>query len=176
MKIRGKLSRIMELTYIECLTKLIGADYISRYEKVIHEAAETFRKYDLDALFVATNAPGRSAYNRVERRMAPLSRELCGLILQHDHFGSHLDDKGRTTDPELEKRNFEHGGKTLAEIWNQMVFDGFETKASYVKPQDSERPKHAAMSSEWKTAHIRESHYFLQVMQTSALTWDFLRL
>ncbi|CAH2021635.1 unnamed protein product [Acanthoscelides obtectus] len=41
-----------------------------------------------------TNAPGRSAYNRIERRMAPLSRELANLILPHDHFGSHLDERG----------------------------------------------------------------------------------
>jgi hypothetical protein len=37
--------------------------------------------------------------------MAPLSRELAGLILQHDHYGSHLDNSGKTTDAELEKKN-----------------------------------------------------------------------
>lgn len=73
---------------------------------------EHFKKYNLDALFIATNAPGRSAYNRVERRMAPLSKRLTGVILPHEHFGSHLDDKGITTDDNLEKRNFQHAGET----------------------------------------------------------------
>jgi len=44
-------------------------------------------------LFIAANAPGRSAFNRVERKMAPLNRELSGLILPHDDYGSHLDKK-----------------------------------------------------------------------------------
>ena len=34
----------------------------------------------LDALFVATNAPGRSAYNRVERKMSPLSSNLMSIM------------------------------------------------------------------------------------------------
>jgi len=55
-------------------------------------------------LFIAANAPGHSAFNRVERKMAPLSRELSGLILPHDHYGSHLDKKGDTVDPNLKKR------------------------------------------------------------------------
>lgn len=42
-----------------------------------------------------TNAPGRSAFNRAERRMAPLSRELAGLILPHDRYGTHLDSQGK---------------------------------------------------------------------------------
>uniref|UniRef100_A0A182W7W0 Uncharacterized protein n=1 Tax=Anopheles minimus TaxID=112268 RepID=A0A182W7W0_9DIPT len=70
-----------------------GPDENPRFRKVIDVAIHNFRKYKLDALFVATNAPGRSAFNRVERRMAPLSRELVGLVLPHDHYGSHLDDK-----------------------------------------------------------------------------------
>lgn len=56
---------------------------------------------------VATNAPGRSAFNRVERRMAPLSKELSGVILEHDHYGSHLDNQGRTVDVDKELKNFE---------------------------------------------------------------------
>ena len=60
----------------------------------------------MDALFIATNAPGRSAFNRVERMMAPLSKELAGLILPYDHFERHLDGQGNTIDTELEKQNF----------------------------------------------------------------------
>lgn len=73
-----------------------GPDENPRYQKVIDVAIHHFVNNNLDALFIATNAPGRSAFNRVERRMAPLSRELSGLILSPDHFGSHLDSQGRT--------------------------------------------------------------------------------
>lgn len=55
-----------------------GPDENPRYPRVIASAIGHFKKYDLDAIYVATNAPGRSAFNRVERRMAPLSKELSG--------------------------------------------------------------------------------------------------
>ena len=42
--------------------------------------------------------------------MAPLSKELCGLIIPHDKFGSHLDDQRRTIDIELERKTFEYAG------------------------------------------------------------------
>ncbi|ESN94336.1 hypothetical protein HELRODRAFT_164161 [Helobdella robusta] len=53
-----------------------------------------------------THAPGHSAYNAVERRMAPLSHDLSGLILPYDYFGSHLDTNSKTIDPELKKLIF----------------------------------------------------------------------
>ena len=76
--------------------------------------------------------------NRVERKMAPLSRELSGLILPHDHYGSHLDKKGNTADPQLEKKNFDFAGKTLADVWSQLVLDGHPTVAEYIEPSASE--------------------------------------
>lgn len=51
------------------------------YLPLIRYAVQNFREYAMDALFVFTNAPGRSAFNRVERRMSPLSKELSGVIL-----------------------------------------------------------------------------------------------
>ena len=84
-----------------------GPDENPRYQKVIEMAVHHFVQKNLDAYFIATNAPGRSAFNRVERRMAPLSRELSGLILPHDKYGSHLNDRGLTIDTNLEiKRIF----------------------------------------------------------------------
>lgn len=88
-----------------------------------------FIKYDLDAIFVCCNAPGRSAYNRVERRMAPLSRALVGIILPYDHYGTHLDNQGNTVDIDLEKINFSYAGKALAEVWSETVIDGHVTIA-----------------------------------------------
>lgn len=109
-----------------------------RFPNVIRTMINHFKRYDLDALFVATNAPGRSAFNRIERRMAPLSKELSGLILNHDHYGSHLNSKNQTIDKELEKLNFMHAGLTLAEVWNQLIFDGYEVISEYIEPENSE--------------------------------------
>ena len=83
-----------------------GPDENPRYKKVIQIAIHHFVNHNLGGLFVATNAPGRSAFNRVERKMAPFSKELSGLILPHDHFGTHLDNSGRTIDDELEEKFF----------------------------------------------------------------------
>ena len=73
-----------------------GPDDNPRYPKVIAHAIEYFKKYDLDAIFIVTNSPGRSTFNRVERSMAPLSRELAGVFIPHDSFGTYVDSKGRT--------------------------------------------------------------------------------
>ena len=48
--------------------------------------------------------------------MAPLSRELCGVIFKHNHFGNHLNSKKETINLELEKRNFAFAGKALAHL------------------------------------------------------------
>jgi hypothetical protein len=53
---------------------------------------------------LAANALGRSAFNRVERIMAPLSRELSGVILPHDQYGNHLNNAGFLIDGDLEKK------------------------------------------------------------------------
>ena len=62
-------------------------------------------KSGLRCIFLATNAPGRSAFNRVELRMlVKFNKELSGVVLPHDNFGSHLNAKGETIDKELEKK------------------------------------------------------------------------
>ncbi|CAG8822788.1 8162_t:CDS:2, partial [Racocetra persica] len=58
----------------------------------------------------------KHASNPVERRMAPLSHDLAGIILPHDIFGSHLDIQLRTSDKKLEKRNFKMAKDVLASI------------------------------------------------------------
>lgn len=143
-----------------------GPDENPRYEKVISHAVHHFVEHDLDAIFIFTNAPGRSAFNRVERRMAPLSRELSGLILPHDSYGTHLDEQGRTTDFDLEKMNFQKAGEVLAEIWNSMVIDHHEVVAEYVDPDDTAEKLIPDMPSpEWYSEHVRESQYLLQVVK-----------
>ena len=144
-----------------------GPDENPRYQNVIDVAIHHFLKHNLDALFVATNAPGRSAFNRVERRMAPLSRELSGLILPHEHFGSHLDSQGRTIDEELEKSNFKYAGETLSEVWTQVTIDNFPTVAEYIVPEVSELVSENLLTKDqdWYTNHVRTSQYFLQIVK-----------
>ena len=61
--------------------------------------------------FIATYALGRSAFKKVEHKMAPLSRELAGLILSHENYGSQLDVNGQTVDEDFEKSNFAFAGE-----------------------------------------------------------------
>eukprot|EP00122_Pirum_gemmata_P001778 Pgem_evm1s1604 len=44
-----------------------GPDESPRSPKTLRMAYQLFKKYDLDAIYIATEAPGRSAYNIVER-------------------------------------------------------------------------------------------------------------
>lgn len=48
--------------------------------------------------------------------MAPLSYELVGLMLPHEHFESHLYGNGQTVNEDLEKSNFHFCGKVFADI------------------------------------------------------------
>ena len=68
-----------------------GPDENPRFPKVLSVAIDHFRKHNLDAYIAMTHAPGMSAYNYVERRMAPLSKAMVGILLPYDTFGNHLD-------------------------------------------------------------------------------------
>lgn len=50
--------------------------------------------------------------------MAPLSRDLAGLILPHNFFGNHLDNQGKTVDSHLEEANFGKAGAVLGTIYS----------------------------------------------------------
>lgn len=144
-----------------------GPDENPRYAKSIEVAIHNFKFNNLDALFLATNAPGRSAFNLVERRMAPLSRQMTGLVLPYDKWGNHLNSKGETIDDELERKNFRHAGETLAEVWSKLVLDKFEVFSEYVDPTRSSLEKEdlITVSEEWKADHVRTTQYFLQVVK-----------
>ncbi|KAH7678469.1 hypothetical protein AAVH_41630, partial [Aphelenchoides avenae] len=95
-----------------------GPDESPRFPKTLLAWAVVFKEFDLDYLMVATHAPGQSAFNAVDRRMAPLSKDLTGLILSYDTFGSQLDQSGKTVDAEKERQNFAAAGEVHAEIWS----------------------------------------------------------
>ena len=87
--------------------------------------------------------------------MAPLSHELAGLILPHDHFGSHLDDNGQTVNEDLEKSNFQFAGKVLADVWNSLTTDGFPILAKYIDPGNVvEVPDLPEVK--WYSEHLRQ--------------------
>ena len=110
-----------------------GPDENSRYEKTVNCLIKHFVENDLDAFFLATNAPDSSAFNPVERRMVKLNKELSGGILKHDKFGSHLDTKDVTVDKDLELKNFEYDRRTLIEIWSGLVIDENSVVAEFIK-------------------------------------------
>lgn len=146
-----------------------GPDENPRYPKTIRAAINHFQRYNLDALFIATNAPGRSAFNPVERRMAPLSRQLSGIILPHEHYGTHLDGSGKTIDVELEKQNFEYAGEALAKIFSDTIIDNHPVVAEYIKPEEDDEynQDYDEVDEKWKMKHIKSSQYFLQVVKCS---------
>lgn len=75
----------------------------------------------------------------------------------------HLDNQGKTKDPELELKNFEKAGKVLAEIWSGMVIDKYPVVAEYIQPNAVENVAMEEVDHVWYLKHVRESQYFLQV-------------
>ena len=133
-----------------------------RYEKAINCVIKHFVENDINAFFLATNAPGLSAFNRGKPRMVKLNKELSSVILEHDKFGSHLDPKCVTVDKDLELENFEYVGRTLAEIWSGLMIDGNPVVAQFI---EGDAPVIVGTKSEeWKACHVRQSQYFLQIV------------
>ena len=141
-----------------------GPDENPRFPKTLASSIDIFKTHNLDALFVLTHAPGQSAFNAVERRMAPLSHDLSGLILPHDHFGTHLDANGKTVDFELEKQNFKKAGEVLAEVWSNTVIDSHPVVASYVNSSFTLQVS-ANIDESWCDCHVLQSQYTLQIVR-----------
>lgn len=155
---------VKQIKPVVIMTSDGGPDENPRYSKVIRHAISHFKTYDLDALYIATNAPGRSAFNRVERRMAPLSHALSGVILDHEHYGSHLNSQAETTDPVKEKENFKHAGETLGEIWSTLTIDKHPVEAKFVESRQ-ESVVLPEIDHSWFIKHVRSSQYALQIVK-----------
>ena len=95
--------------------------------------------------------------------MVKSSKELSGVILEHDKFGTRLDPKGVTVDKDLELKNFDLTGRTIAEIWSGLVIDGNHVVAEFI--EDDAPAIMGTKSEEWKACQIRQSQYFLQIVQ-----------
>ena len=83
-----------------------ASDEAPRFPKPLATAVSLLCEFDLDVVIHDVSAAGLSAFDLVERRMAPLSHDIAGLILLHDSFGSHLHADDKTIDEDLEKKNF----------------------------------------------------------------------
>ncbi|CAG8550095.1 7005_t:CDS:2 [Dentiscutata heterogama] len=141
-----------------------GPDENPRYRKTVQMMVDHFTKYDLDTIIVACFAPHQSASNPVERRMAPLSHDLAGIILPHDTFGSHLDAQLKTSDEELEKRNFKAAGGVLTSVWEDTIIDGYPVLVKYVDPsEESYCPNEK--SAAWMEKHVMTCRYMTQVIK-----------
>ena len=162
------MKRIRELPEFERNFREEKSKNEENWLKTISYAVVYFNTYDLDGFFLVTNAPGRSACNRVERRMTLPSKESGDVLLEHEQFGAHLDDKGNTTDFQLELKKFGHTGSILGERWNGMVIDGYPVLAEYVGDKTSEIFKD--VSEKWRSSHVRSSQYLLQIVRCNNIT------
>ena len=138
-----------------------GPDENPRYEKNKVMAMKTFQDKNLDCIIEVCQAPGLSAFGRAERRMFPLSKELSGVVLPADHYGSHLKN-GETIDPDLELQNFQFAGETLAEIWSRLEIDGEMVTAEYMTDVAS---INFSVSPAWRDRHLFESQYLSAVLK-----------
>ncbi|KAK3794234.1 hypothetical protein RRG08_039015 [Elysia crispata] len=109
-----------------------GPDEAPQNTRTLVMWAATFKQLNLDACFIFSHAPGSSTYNPVERRMASLSKMTAGIILPFDSFGSHLNASNKTTDPVLEKKNFEAAGEILSQVFNEAEIDGYPVVSKFV--------------------------------------------
>ena len=74
--------------------------------------------------------------------MAPLSKELAGIVLPDDSFGIHMDENGKTIDDIKELQNFRKAGETLSEVWSKMTIDDYEVSAKWVDLSDDSKAYH----------------------------------
>lgn len=80
----------------------------TRIPEYIQSAIDHFIKYNLDVVWVVTNAPARSAFNQTNRTAG---QGLLGRLISYDFHGNHLDKNGEPqdrVDKELKLRNMVH--------------------------------------------------------------------
>ena len=138
-------------------------DEAPRFPKPLSTAVSLFKQMKFDALIHVVNAAGLSAFNPVERRMAPLSHDLAGLILPHDHYGTHLNSSGKTMDEELEEKNFLAAAEALSEVWSNTVIDSHKVECETVPIGKEFVPDDPNPS--WIANHVQQARYCLQVVK-----------
>jgi len=138
-------------------------DEAPRFPKPLRVAVFLFKSLNLDVYIHATNAAGLSAFNPVERSMAPLTHDLVGLVLQHDIFGSHLDSSGKTIDEELEEKNFYAASEVLSNVWSKTIINDFKVDCKPVEKGCHFEPDE--LDQEWVARHVLQTRYFLMIVK-----------
>ena len=72
----------------------------------------------------------------------PFSKELAGIVLPHDSFGTHLDENGRIIDDVKELQNSRKAREMLSKIWSKITIDDYEVSAKWVNPSDDSKAYH----------------------------------
>ena len=93
----------------------------SSFSQAPQYSSQSLQTNEADVLIHVVNAAGLSAFNPVKRQMAPLSHDLAGFILPHDHYSTHQNSSGKTVDEELEKSNFLAAAEALSDVWSNTV-------------------------------------------------------
>ena len=135
------------------------------------EMVQIFIKAQLALLMLISLPAGYSPFSPCERLMAPLSKQLTGVVLEHKYHGSHLNASKETINVKLEKKNFEHSGKRLAKLFEEKTLDKHATVASYVNPPANiDQPalkledRCVEVTEEWLCNHVQTSKYCFQVV------------
>ena len=138
-------------------------DEAPRFPKSLKNAVFLFKMLGLDVYIHATNAAGLSAFNPCERRMAPLTHDLVGLVLPAFAHGSHLDDSGKTIDNDLEIKNFFAASEVLSDVWSRTEINGFKVDCKPVPMDCHHEPEEVDQS--WASRHVLQTRYMLMVVK-----------
>ena len=90
--------------------------------------------------------------------MYHLSKELAGIVLPADTYGTHLKD-GKTVDEVLEEKNFKAAGEVLAEVWSNLVIDNHPVTSEYVDEKPSELITSFSATPAFKSRHLIQTQY-----------------
>jgi hypothetical protein len=133
-----------------------------RFPNTLECAISIFKKFGLDAFIHGVNAAGLSAFNPGERRMAPLTRFLTALLLNHETYGSHLKN-GKTVDIPLEIRNFYATMDVLSETWNGKMIDNYPVHCKPVEMGSKFTPEPS--DPIWIAKHVKQFRYGYQIVK-----------
>ena len=90
--------------------------------------------------------------------MYHLSKELAGIVLPADTYGTHLKD-GKTVDEVLEEKNFKAAGEVLAEVWSNLIIDDHPVTSEYVEEKPSELITNFSATPAFKSRHLIQTQY-----------------
>jgi hypothetical protein len=93
--------------------------------------------------------------------MAPLSKQ------PQDHYGTHLDTNGKTTDNEMEYKNFKFADEALCEVFSNVIIDSYETVAEFINRENSEKEADELFheSEIWISQYVRSTQYMTQIVK-----------